>query len=212
MRGKLNARRLHCRYETFNVSDADWTCNCQGCIHLNHGCRYSDCKACGLIASDENSDCACKWTCRCQECVNDRGNIEYKQNLKRKNTELTMRTVDEQAHLYEQRYDILDKSINYEKMIWDKNNIIAELRIKADVMWNTEKKHKMELITTCLMVADKTTEILLVNDLLRKNHVESDKKIKDREWHLADCNLEIKCKNQEIDFLHNQINGNLGSD
>jgi chromosome segregation ATPase len=66
----------------------------------------------GCVRDDASHQCNCEWTCRCHECRDDREGQNY----------------------------VFDK--DYEKILWEKNNFIAEQQVDLDRM---PKKHQENL-------------------------------------------------------------------
>jgi hypothetical protein len=188
-----------CRYETFGLSDSEWNCDCDKCLLLNHGCRYSLCHCCGLIPGEQDSKCVCEWNCRCHECIDDRQKIEYER-------------VD--------KADVLTGN-QREIMIWGKNNIIVDMNMMLD---SERKDHHNELAAICkhltqsdakLSESDKKHEIELadvrilataeVDDLLKKKITQFNWKLGCSEENQEAWRVKIADKDNLIKNLEQKI-------
>jgi hypothetical protein len=180
----------NCRYQTFGVADHAWTCYCTFCHGLDHGCMQSGCPGC--VRDDASHQCNCEWTCRCHECRDDRDSRHY----------------------------VFDKSsYSFAKLLWEKNNFIAEQQADLDRL---PKKYARELA----FFRDIYDEVHPVRDLelhqkevddIRAKLAESDKKLlesnqklKIKESSLRDYREMITCKNEELDEYNKCVDGKNG--
>jgi hypothetical protein len=122
----------------------------------------------------QSSKISCEWTCRCHECTEDRRLDNY----------------------------VFNK--DYEKILWQKNNYLAEQQVELDRM---PKKHTEDL-ALCRKVYE-TEEGCNIREKLAesdKKLAESDKKLMKSEKNLAISNAAydetVTCKNESIDCLH----------
>jgi chromosome segregation ATPase len=140
----------------------------------------------GCVRDDASHQCKCEWTCRCHECRDDRDGQNY----------------------------VFDK--DYAKILWEKNNFIAEQQVDLDRM---PKKHQEDLAFYCDMyesdaggamqanyqLNEKLTEYEKKLSEYAKTLTDYEKKLTESDSSLADYRVQVRCKNEELDSYNHQV-------